>query len=145
MDTGKLSFYETISSLQFAPSSENNPEKLYTPQDAIAFEHRDFAEEKFGFDPRIISIYAEVSNSADNILTKSMLSALLDIWKIAEDTTVDYEGTTYTYAMLCSPARCIRNSVRSISTPNYYYIHPSCSSRFFSCFRSSITTTIIKP
>lgn len=93
---------------------EYRGERLFTPQDSESFDHRDYVESVFGFDPRATDVYATSTSDGANILTKAQILAFLDMYEDIRNISVSKDGDTKTLLADCvqgSNGACDQTSV----------------------------------
>ena len=94
---------------------ESNAEKLYTPQSAIAFTHRDIVEDAFGQPSFRCQVFAESKkgNEGLDVMSKDALLELFDAHEAVVRAQVKVDGETITFAGSGKNARCKRDDANT--------------------------------
>lgn len=89
---------------------ENNAEKLYTPQSAVAFTHRKYVEDAFGQQNSRCQVFAEAHESAGSAgaMAKDALLELFDAHQAIVTAETKVDGETVTFAGK-ETGRCARD------------------------------------
>ncbi|GJP64541.1 hypothetical protein CLOP_g21517 [Closterium sp. NIES-67] len=98
-------------------------EALYTPQKNMAFKDRDYVEQRFGYEPLDVKVYAVgKGDSNSSVLTQPALLTLLDVYRLMANLTVSFNGSSFS---LVSPRICYRpggpRSPCSVESPLDYW------------------------
>lgn len=81
--------------------TENDPEKLWTPPDAISAQNEEYFNENFGQFFRIEQLIITAENEGDPVLTLPILEQVLEIQKMIQAIQVTVNGTEITMDDLC--------------------------------------------
>ncbi|GMH38064.1 hypothetical protein BSKO_05948 [Bryopsis sp. KO-2023] len=87
---------------------ELDKDRLYSPISAPALKDREYVEKVYGDDVLLTSVFMVAKNpEGGNVLSKSHLLELMDLWEIIAGLEVNYEGVTYGWEDVCSKSKLI--------------------------------------
>lgn len=85
-------------------NTENRPEKLWVPQNTQAEAEQDQFLSYFPPSSRFENVIVTARESGGNVLAKDLLFEAMKMHEAIENGESVYEGTTYTFTDLCTPA-----------------------------------------